>query len=132
MQTKEIEELTEQYELTHNQLTGLEKYNLINESDYRALPDDLRAIVQVGMGGSAIKELLDEIDLDKLIDELNAEAEATKGQRKKKIMKRLRLLEGMQRAKIEPSSMCVSVLPVIPPDLRPMVQLLEVDLRLLT
>jgi DNA-directed RNA polymerase subunit beta' len=122
-QTKELEELSEQYELTHSQLTALDKYNLINESDYRGLPDDLRAIIQVGMGGSAIKELLDEIDLTKLIDELNVEAEATKGQRKKKIMKRLRLLEGMQRAKIEPSSMCVSVLPVIPPDLRPMVQL---------
>jgi DNA-directed RNA polymerase subunit beta' len=122
-QTKELEELTEQYELTHSQLTALDKYNLINESDYRGLPDDLRSIVQVGMGGSAIKELLDEIDLTKLIDELNIEAEATKGQRKKKIMKRLRLLEGMQRANIEPSSMCVSVLPVIPPDLRPMVQL---------
>ena len=51
-QTKELEELTEQYQLTHSQLTALDKYNLINESDYRGLPDDLRSIVQVGMGGS--------------------------------------------------------------------------------
>ena len=75
------------------------------------------------MGGSALKELLEEIDLDKLIEDLTKEAEEAKGQRKKKIMKRLRLLESMQRAGIKPSSMCVTVLPVIPPDLRPMVQL---------
>src|SRR4029078_3527846 len=63
------------------------------------------------------------IDLNKLIKSLNKEAEEAKCQRKKKIMKRLRLLESMQRANIKPSSMCVSVLPVIPPELRPMVQL---------
>ena len=54
---------------------------------------------------------------------LTKEAEEAKGQRKKKIIKRLRLLESMHRAGIKPSSMCFSVLPVIPPDLRPMVQL---------
>ena len=61
--------------------------------------------------------------LAKLVEELTAEAEEAKGQRKKKIMKRLRLLESMQRAGIHPSSTCITVLPVIPPDLRPMVQL---------
>jgi len=75
------------------------------------------------MGGAALKELLDEVDLAKLIKSLNKEAEEAKGQRKKKIMKRLRLLESMDRAGIKPSSMCITVLPVIPPDLRPMVQL---------
>jgi DNA-directed RNA polymerase subunit beta' len=83
----------------------------------------MRALVQVGMGGAALKDLLDEIDLSKLIEDLSKEAEEAKGQRKKKLMKRLRLLESMQRAGIEPASMCVTVLPVIPPDLRPMVQL---------
>ncbi len=75
------------------------------------------------MGGAALKDLLDEIDLEDLIAELTEEAEEAKGQRKKKLMKRLRLLESMDRAGIKPSSMCVTVLPVIPPDLRPMVQL---------
>ena len=64
-----------------------------------------------------------EIDLKQLIADLNQEAEEAKGQRRKKIMKRLRLLESMDRAGIKPGSMCFSVLPVIPPDLRPMVQL---------
>ena len=70
-----------------------------------------------------LRDLLDEVDLGKLIKELSKEAEEAKGQRKKKLMKRLRLLESMHRAGIKPSSMCLSVLPVIPPDLRPMVQL---------
>lgn len=123
MQTKELEEVTTEFEQLKNQLTGLEKFSLISEADYRNLPDELADMVSVGMGGSALKELLDEVDLTKLIKQLTEEAEEAKGQRKKKLMKRLRLLESMDRAGIKPNSMCVSVLPVIPPDLRPMVQL---------
>jgi len=123
MQTKELEQVTKDFELYREQLLGLEKLNLINETDYRNLPDDLRGLITVGMGGAALRDLLKEIDLKQLITDLSTEAEDAKGQRKKKLMKRLRLLESMDRAGIKPSSMCVSVLPVIPPDLRPMVQL---------
>jgi DNA-directed RNA polymerase subunit beta' len=123
MQTKEQADVDKQWEVLKAQIDGLEKMHLISEVEYRALPDELRKITEVGMGGQALKVLLDEIDLGELIAELAAEAEEAKGQRKKKLMKRLRLLESMQRAGIEPSSMCLSVLPVIPPDLRPMVQL---------
>ncbi len=123
MQTKEIEEVTKDFELYRDQLTALEKLRLINETDFRNLPDEMRALTTVGMGGAALKDLLTEIDLKDLIAELSTEAEEAKGQRKKKLMKRLRLLESMDRAGIKPSSMCLSVLPVIPPDLRPMVQL---------
>lgn len=123
MQTKELEEVTEDWETLKEQLTSLNKLALISENDYRALPDDVQKIIKVGMGGSSLKDLLEEIDLKQLIADLDAEAAEAKGQRKKKLMKRLRLLESMERAGIKPSSMCVSVLPVIPPDLRPMVQL---------
>jgi DNA-directed RNA polymerase subunit beta' len=123
MQTKELDEVQQEFEGVREQLFGLEKLRLISENDYRAMPEELQKLIKVGMGGSVLKELLDEIDLSTLIDSLNKEAEEAKGQRKKKIMKRLRLLESMQRAGIKPSSMCISVLPVIPPDLRPMVQL---------
>lgn len=122
-QTKEIEEVTKTYGELKDQLSALEKLNLISENDFRSLPDEIREIVTVGMGGVSIKELLTEIDLGKLIETLSKESEEAKGQRKKKLMKRLRLLESMHRAGIKPSSMCFSVLPVIPPDLRPMVQL---------
>jgi DNA-directed RNA polymerase subunit beta' len=123
LHTKEQEEVAADFELLKTQLTSLERLHLLNETDYRNLPEDLQDLITVGMGGAAIKELLEEINLRELIDALTAEAEEAKGQRKKKIMKRLRLLESMHRAGIKPSSMCVSVLPVIPPDLRPMVQL---------
>jgi DNA-directed RNA polymerase subunit beta' len=123
MQTKELEEVTKDFEIFRDQLTGLAKLNLMNETDYRNLPDEIRKLIKVGMGGSALRDLLAEIDLKSLVSDLTTEAEEAKGQRKKKIMKRLRLLESMDRAGIEPESMCLSVLPVIPPDLRPMVQL---------
>jgi DNA-directed RNA polymerase subunit beta' len=123
MQGKEVDELSKEYEQLKMQLDSLEPQALINETDFRAMPSEVRALVKVGMGGSALKSLLDQVDLDQLIEDLRVETEEAKGQRKKKLMKRLRLLEGMQRAGIKPNSMCVSVLPVIPPDLRPMVQL---------
>jgi DNA-directed RNA polymerase subunit beta' len=122
-QTKELADLDKEWESFKAQVDALVKQSLISEIDYRALPDSLRGLVEVGMGGAALKDLLDEIDLPALIAELTKEAEDAKGQRKKKLMKRLRLLESMERAGIKPGSMCVSVLPVIPPDLRPMVQL---------
>jgi DNA-directed RNA polymerase subunit beta' len=123
MRTKELAELTAQFDAYKAQVISLEKLSLLSETDYRNLPDELKDLIEVGMGGSALKALLDDIDLSKLVEELTAEAEEAKGQRKKKIMKRLRLLENMQRAGISPSSTCITVLPVIPPDLRPMVQL---------
>ncbi len=123
MQTKEIEEVTQEFETLKSQLTGLEKLNLLSEAEYRELPDSVQDLITVGMGGSSLMELLEEIDLSKLIEELTIESEEAKGQRRKKLQKRLRLLENMQAAGIKPSSMCISVLPVIPPDLRPMVQL---------
>lgn len=123
LQTKELEELTIEYELVKAQLVSLVKLQLISENDFRSLPKEFREIITVGMGGTALKELLDDVDLTQLIDQLSKEADDAKGMRKKKLMKRLRLLESMHRAGITPGSLCVSVLPVIPPDLRPMVQL---------
>ncbi len=123
MQTKELEEVTRAFEELKEQLTSLERLHLLSEAEYRELPEDLRELITVGMGGSALKELLDSIDLEVLINDLREEAEGAKGQRLKKIQKRLRLLENMHQAGIKPTSMCLSVLPVIPPDLRPMVQL---------
>lgn len=122
-QSKELDDLTQNYLLKKTQLDSLKKGRLLGEVDYRNLPDEYREIITVGMGGSALKEMLEEVDLAKLIEDLSTEAASAKGQRYKKLMKRLKVLEGMHRANIKPTSMCISVLPVIPPDLRPMVQL---------
>ena len=121
--TKELEELTAEFNTFKDQVDALVKYGLLSEGDYHELPEELRELIEVGMGGATLKQLLDEIDLKQLISELNEEAEGAKGQRKKKLMKRLRLLESMQRAEISPDAMCLQAVPVIPPDLRPMVQL---------
>ena len=122
-QTKELEENMEQYIERKAQLDSLAKMNLLAEIQYAELPDDLKEIIDVGIGGQAIKDLLEDVDLDDLMKELYEEAEGAKGQRERKLLKRLKVLEGMQRAGIKPSSMMLTVIPVIPPDLRPMVQL---------
>ena len=122
-QTREQEELEERFTTKKTQLESLVKRALISETDYRNLPEEYEELVRVGMGGTALKALLDEIDLPTLISELSAEVETAKGQREKKLLKRLKVLEGMHAAGIKPSSLCLTILPVIPPDLRPMVQL---------
>jgi DNA-directed RNA polymerase subunit beta' len=123
MQTKELEELELDYARVKEQLQSFEQRGLISETDYRNLPDDLADLIKVEMGGNALEALLKDVDLLELIASLQIEVEEAKGQRRKKLMKRLRLLESMERAGIKPTSMCLTVLPVIPPDLRPMVQL---------
>lgn len=122
-QTKELEQLAKEYEQVKAQLDSLKQYSLISEMDYRALTEEMQSLIEVGMGGAALKELLEAVNLNTLIEQLTKETEEAKGQRKKKLMKRMRLLESMNRAGIKPSSLCLTVLPVIPPDLRPMVQL---------
>jgi DNA-directed RNA polymerase subunit beta' len=122
-QTREIEDLNEAYAVKKAQLESLVKNALISEVDYRNLPEEYQDLAEVGMGGVALKSLLDGINLAELIAQLTDEVAGAKGQREKKLLKRLKVLEGMQSAGIKPSSLTLTVLPVIPPDLRPMVQL---------
>ncbi len=122
-QSREVEELNESYAFKKSQLDSLVKASLMNETDYRNLPEEYEEIITVGMGGTALKALLDEIELPALIAQLSEEAAGAKGQREKKLLKRLKVLEGMHAAGIKPSSLTTTILPVIPPDLRPMVQL---------
>ena len=122
-QSREIEELNESYTVKKAQLDSLVKGALISEIDFRNLPEEYEELATVGMGGTAMKALLDEIDLPVLIAQLSEEVAGAKGQREKKLLKRLKVLEGMLAAGIKPNSLTLTVLPVIPPDLRPMVQL---------
>lgn len=122
-QTRELEELEESFATKKAQLESLSKNALLSEVDYRNLPEEYQDIIEVGMGGTALKALLDEVNLEQLIADLSEEVEGAKGQREKKLLKRLKMLEGMHSAGIKPSSLMLTVLPVIPPDLRPMVQL---------
>ncbi|MBR2543540.1 DNA-directed RNA polymerase subunit beta' [Candidatus Saccharibacteria bacterium] len=122
-QTKEIEELEADYNSRKSLLESFRKGGVITEVDYRNLPEEYEEFITVEMGATAISKMLDEIDLDKLIDELKKEAEESRGQKEKKLQKRLKALEGMQSAGIRPEDLILTVIPVIPPDLRPMIAL---------
>lgn len=122
-QAKESEALEADYNLRKGILEGLQKGAVITEQAYRNLPEEYEDLVEVEMGATAIKRLLDEIDLKSMIDELHAEVETAKGQKQKRIMKRLKVLEGMEAAGIKPVDLILTVVPVIPPDLRPMIAL---------
>ena len=122
---EELKELEADYTYKKEALDKFHRGALISESDYRNLPDGYEDMVEVGMGGAALYRLLSEIDLPQLIADLQAEADSKKANSavRRKLQKRLKTLEGIQAAGIKPESMCITVLPVIPPDLRPMVQL---------
>ena len=125
-QTKELEELEEDYRNKKSILTGFVKGAIINEVDYRNLENEDQGyedLITVEMGASGIQKLLAEIDVEKMIADLHEEADNCKGQKQKKIMKRLKVLEGMQAANIKPTDLILEVIPVIPPDLRPMISL---------
>ena len=87
-QTREIEELEANYTLRKSQLDSLQKGALLNETDFRNLPEEYEELITVGMGGPALKALLDEVNLDELIVRLQEEVEGAKGQREK-VCKRL-------------------------------------------
>ncbi len=120
---KEIEELESDFATRKAMLESFKKGGVITEVDYRKLPEEYEDLITVEMGATAIKRLLDEIDLDKLIEQLHEEEAEAKGQKEKKIQKRLKTLEGMQAAGIKPADLVLTVIPVIPPDLRPMIAL---------
>ena len=122
-QSKELEKLESDYHEKKTALESFKKGNVITEVDYRHLPEEYEELIEVEMGAKAIKRLLDEIDLEQLIVDLQAENEEAKGQKKKKIQKRLKTLEGMHAAGIKPQDLILTVIPVIPPDLRPMIAL---------
>ena len=122
-QTDELKELEDDYTSRKAMLENFQKGKIISEVDYRNLPEEYEDLITVEMGATAIKQMLDEIDLDKLIEDLRVEEAEARGQKEKKIQKRLKTLEGMQAAGIKPEDLILTVIPVIPPDLRPMIAL---------
>ncbi len=112
-----------QYIVTDPGSTPLEKKQLLNEKQYRDMREKYEDDFEAGMGAEAIKKLLCEIDLDKTCAELRAELEEAVGQKRARIIKRLEVLEAFRASGNRPEWMILDVIPVIPPDLRPMVQL---------
>ncbi len=103
--------------------TPLTKKQLLTESEYIENRDKYGSAFKVGMGAQAIKTLLQEIDLPKLTAELRAELKEVSGQRKIRAVRRLEVCEAFLKSGNRPEWMILDVVPVIPPELRPMVQL---------
>src|SRR2546427_7324714 len=104
--------------------TPLQKTQLLNEVEYREAQEQYGEDFVAGMGAEAIRKLLAEIDLNKLNKELEKAMGATKSKQiRKKLAKRLKLVQGFQNSHARPEWMVLDVLPVIPPDLRPLVPL---------
>ncbi|MGX9708043.1 DNA-directed RNA polymerase subunit beta' [Laceyella tengchongensis] len=103
--------------------TPLEKKQLLSEKEFRAYREKYGTAFTAMMGAEAIKRLLQEIDLDKEVESLKEELQTAQGQRRNRAIKRLEVLEAFRASGNSPDWMILDVLPVIPPELRPMVQL---------
>ena len=103
--------------------TGLHQKDLLSEREYKDMLEKYGNTFRVGMGAEAIKELLCAIDLEKESEELKKQLVNTTGQKKIRIIKRLEVVESFRLSGNKPEWMILDAIPVIPPDIRPMVQL---------
>ena len=111
------------YIVTDPGSTPLKRCDLLSEKEYRDMREKYEDDFQAGMGAEAIKKLLEEIDCEQLSHDLREELKSASGQKKAKIVKRLEVVEAFRQSGNKPSWMIIDILPVIPPEIRPMVQL---------
>ena len=112
------------YIVTDPGTTNLKKYTLLSEKEYRDMREAYEDEFEAAMGAEAIKKLLEDLDLEQLSRELKDELETLPvGQKRARILKRLEVVEAFRLSGNQPSWMIMDVVPVIPPDIRPMVQL---------
>ena len=103
--------------------TPLAKNQVLSEKEYRDMRERYENDFRAGMGAEAVKELLENIDLDQLSNQLREELKTASSQKKLRLVKRLEVVEAFRESGNKPSWMVMDVLPVIPPDIRPMIQL---------
>ena len=103
--------------------TGLAYKQLLTDREYRQAQEQYGDRFQAGMGGEAVKKLLQDIDLEALSKSLRADLQNSSGQKRVRAVKRLEVVEAFRKSGNDPSWMIMDVVPVIPPELRPMVQL---------
>lgn len=121
---QEVARLEEIYKSIADKVNAVKPLDLISEEEYLKLSDyDAEVFLKVGMGAEAVLQVLEKLDLAKLSVSLREEIVTTSGQKHIKATKKLRVVESMRKAGLSPMWMIMKVLPVLPPDLRPMVQL---------
>jgi DNA-directed RNA polymerase subunit beta' len=113
-----IDELNELLDPAEN-----DKMILKTETQVRDMQDRYGSVFEAGMGAEALLKILDRVNVEKLREKMQSEIHSTSGQRRKKATKRLKVIESLRKSGNQPSWMIFTVLPVLPPDLRPMVQL---------
>ncbi len=111
------------YVVTDSGDTRLEKKQLLSEKEYRSFYEKYGNSFKAEMGAEAVRKLLQDIDLDKEVAELKEELKTVQGQRRTRAIRRLEVLEAFRNSGNKPEWMILDVLPVIPPEIRPMVQL---------
>jgi DNA-directed RNA polymerase subunit beta' len=122
--TQDVEVLELELNQQRDELLSLAQMQFLSEPRYRELKSRWGQVFRAGMGAESFYDILSDMDLDKLAEELWHEVRTTRSkQRKKKATKRLRVVESLRKSDNRPEWMILTVLPVIPPDLRPMVQL---------
>ncbi len=121
---QELQQLLERIQEQRQELIGIKSMQFLNEAQFRDLEDRWGNVFEAGMGAEALYEICKDLDLDKMAKELRTQIRSTRSkQLKKKAIKRLRVVESLRKSDNRPEWMILTVLPVIPPDLRPMVQL---------
>ncbi len=103
--------------------TPLSKKQLLSENEYREAKMKYGTEFEAAMGAEAVKQILDNMDLEQEVERLRKESKETSGQKHKRVVRRLKVLEGLRTSGNNPAWMVLDVIPVIPPELRPMVQL---------
>ena len=116
-------QLEEKLSADVEQLKDLRKCALLTENQYHELKQKYGQVFSAGMGAEAILQLLKDLNLDETRNQLLQETRSTSGQRRRRAAKQLQVVEGFRRSGNKPEWMVLIVLPVLPPDLRPMVQL---------
>jgi DNA-directed RNA polymerase subunit beta' len=121
----QIEAVRTETERRIERIQSLHERQLLTEQEYRDLRDEVGGLFEAGMGAEAVQKVIDDVHLDELAVQLREEIRhsASSSQRRKKATKRLKVVENFRKSGNLPSWMILTVLPVIPPDLRPMVQL---------
>lgn len=118
-----LEELKKQYRSKRDALRALTPYQILSEVEYFTLSTSFGQVFTAGIGAEAIRDVLVAMDVDAMMKRLTAELDETDSVTKKKILKRIKFFQGVKKAQIDLDWMLPTVIPVIPPDLRPMVAL---------
>ncbi len=119
----QLDELSDSYDRAKTELKSIRPHAVISELEYREMSMKFGHVFTAGIGAEAIREIIEKMDLKKFIDEREEELKNVTEMKQKKIFKRIKLAASLLRNDIRPEWMIMTVLPVIPPDLRPMVQL---------